>query len=188
MDHRNSLTLGIAEDEGHTRYHSESEVGSLRSDRGVIGGGTVLGTADYQTELRSLNRYWGLYFTDSFSLSDTLTLTLSGRHNLANVVLRDRYGSALNGNHDFERFNGAGGLAWQVSPELTAFAGYGEANRAPTAAELSCADASKPCRFPNAFLSDPALRQVVSRSVETGLRGHSGASDKSWSNSWSLAG
>lgn len=185
--HRNSLTLGVAEDEGHTRYHSESEVGALLSDRGVAGSGIVLGSADYMTELRSHNRTWGFYATDSFTVTDSLTLTVSGRHNLANVVLEDRYGSALNGNHNFERFNGAAGLAWKLMPSLTAFAGYGEANRAPTAAELSCADAAKPCRFPNAFLSDPPLRQVVSRSVEAGLRGHDEAADKSWSHSWSLA-
>ena len=187
LGHRNSLTLGVAEDEGHTRYHSESEVGSLLSDRGVQGSGIVLGSADYLTELRSRNRYWGFYATDSVNLTDGLTLTLAGRHNLASVVLADRYGSALNGNHSYERFNGAAGLAWALAPTLTAFAGYGEANRAPTAAELSCADVSKPCRFPNAFLSDPNLRQVVSRSVEAGLRGHDQAADKSWSQSWSLA-
>lgn len=188
FDHRNSLIMGVAEDEGHTRYRSQSEIGSLLSDRRVTGGGIVLGSSDYMTDLRSLNRYWGFYVTDSFNLTESLTLTVAGRHNLASVVLHDRYGSALNGSHDFERFNGAGGLAWQITPALTAFAGYGEANRAPTAAELSCADPNQPCRFPNAFLSDPALRQVVSRSVETGFRGQSIAADKSWSHAWSLAG
>lgn len=185
---RNSLIVGLSEDEGHTRYRSGSEVGSLLSDRGVAGGGIALGSSDYITDLRATNRYWGAYFTDSFDLTDRLTLTLSGRYNLARLVLADRYGSSLNGNHTFERLNGAGGLAWRITPSLTAFAGYGEANRAPTAAELSCADASRPCRFPNAFLSDPPLHQVVSRSVEAGFRGRSAADDKSWSHAWSLAG
>lgn len=184
----NTLVLGMSEDEGRTRYHSESEVGTLLADRGVGGGGAILGTSTYWTELRSLNRTIGVYFSDSLSLIDRLTLTLSGRYNAAQVVLADRFGTELNGDHMFERFNPAAGLAYQVMPELTAFAGYGEANRAPTAAELSCANPAKPCRFPNAFLSDPPLRQVVSRSVEMGLRGRAQAADGSWSHSWSLAG
>ncbi len=185
---RNTLVAGLSEDEGHTRYHSESEVGSLLGDRSVGGGGVILGSSTYWTQLDSLNRTMGVYFSDSLSLTDRLTLTFGGRYNAAEVVLKDRYGSDLNGRHMFERFNPAAGLAYQLTPELTAFGGYGEANRAPTAAELSCADPAKPCRFPNAFLSDPALKQVVSRSVEMGLRGRGEAADKSWSHTWSLAG
>jgi iron complex outermembrane receptor protein len=185
---RNTLIIGMSEDEGHTRYHSESEVGSLLSDRSVGGSGVILGTSTYWTQLGSVNRTIGAYFSDSLSLTDRLTLTLAGRYNAAKVTLRDRFGNDLNGDHVFERLNPAAGLAYQVTPELTAFAGYGEANRAPTAAELSCADATKPCRFPNAFLSDPPLKQVVSRSVEMGLRGRGEAADKSWSHNWSLAG
>ncbi|WP_170958821.1 TonB-dependent receptor [Magnetospirillum sp. 15-1] len=184
---RNTLVAGLSEDEGHTRYHSESEVGSLQGDRSVSGGGVILGTSTYWTELSSVNRTVGVYFSDSLSLTDRLTLTMSGRYNAAEVVLKDRFGTDLNGRHMYERFNPAAGLAYQLMPELTAFAGYGEANRAPTAAELSCADASKPCRFPNAFLSDPPLKQVVSRSVEMGLRGTGQAADKTWSHNWSLA-
>ncbi|KIL99479.1 Outer membrane receptor protein mostly Fe transport [Paramagnetospirillum magnetotacticum MS-1] len=185
---RNTLITGLSEDEGHTRYHSESEVGSLQGDRSIGGSGVILGTSTYWTDISAHNRTIGVYFSDTLSLTDRLTLTMAGRYNAAEVVLEDRFGTDLNGRHMYERFNPAAGLTYQLSPELTAFAGYGEANRAPTAAELSCADAAKPCRFPNAFLSDPSLRQVVSRSVETGLRGRSEAADKSWSHAWSLAG
>ena len=54
---------------------------------------------------------------------------------------------------------------------MSVFARYAESNRAPTAAELSCADPAEPCRVPNAFVSDPPLEQAVARSVEGGLRG-----------------
>ncbi|MGH6609750.1 MAG: TonB-dependent receptor domain-containing protein, partial [Burkholderiaceae bacterium] len=37
--------------------------------------------------------------------------------------------------------------------------------------ELTCADEDDPCRLPNAFLSDPPLQQVVSRSIQVGVRG-----------------
>ncbi len=45
------------------------------------------------------------------------------------------------------------------------------ANRAPTPAELSCADATAPCSLTNFFVGDPALKQVVAHTVEAGLRG-----------------
>ncbi len=41
----------------------------------------------------------------------------------------------------------------------------------PTPSELSCADPDDPCRLPNAFVSDPPLRQVVARTIESGVRG-----------------
>ncbi len=36
--------------------------------------------------------------------------------------------------------------------------------------ELTCADPEDPCRLPNGFVSDPPLEQVVTRTVEAGLR------------------
>jgi outer membrane receptor protein involved in Fe transport len=58
-----------------------------------------------------------------------------------------------------------------VTPWLTAYAGYAEANRAPTPAELSCAGPADSCSLANFFVGDPNLRQVVAHTVEAGLRG-----------------
>ena len=55
--------------------------------------------------------------------------------------------------------------------ELTAYAGYSEANRAPTPLELGCADPARPCIIAAFLVSDPPLKQVVSRTVEAGFRG-----------------
>jgi outer membrane receptor protein involved in Fe transport len=54
---------------------------------------------------------------------------------------------------------------------MTAYAGYSEANRAPTPLELGCADPAHPCIIAAFLVSDPPLKQVVSRTVEAGLRG-----------------
>ena len=54
---------------------------------------------------------------------------------------------------------------------MTAYAGYSEANRAPTPLELGCADPAHPCIVAAFLVSDPPLKQVVSRTVEAGLRG-----------------
>ncbi len=55
---------------------------------------------------------------------------------------------------------------------MTAYAGYSESNRAPTAGELSCADADSPCLLDAFLVSDPNLKQVISRTIEAGVRGH----------------
>src|SRR5262249_8225369 len=67
--------------------------------------------------------------------------------------------------------NPAAGLAWKLTPRLTAYAGYSEANRVPTALELACADPARPCTLENFLVSDPPLKQVVAETWETGLRG-----------------
>jgi len=79
------------------------------------------------------------------------------------------------------------GLTYTPPPSLTLFAAYGEASRAPSAVELSCADPDEPCRLPNAFVVDPPLEQVVRRSVEFGARGAFGPTRRP-AFSWSLAG
>ena len=64
---------------------------------------------------------------------------------MRSIVLEDQIGTALNGNHTFSRFNPMIGGTYKITPELTAYAGYSEANRAPTPLELACADPARPC-------------------------------------------
>ena len=63
------------------------------------------------------------------------------------------------------------GRPTRSSRNLTAYAGYSEANRAPTAAELSCADPALRASLDNLLIADPPLKQVVARTYEAGLRG-----------------
>ena len=63
------------------------------------------------------------------------------------------------------------GGTYKITPGLTAYAGYSEANRAPTPLELACADPARPCIIAAFLIADPPLKQVVSRTVEAGLRG-----------------
>jgi iron complex outermembrane receptor protein len=63
------------------------------------------------------------------------------------------------------------GGTFKITPDLTAYAGYSEANRAPTPLELGCANPLQPCIIDSFLVSDPPLKQVVSRTVETGMRG-----------------
>ena len=65
----------------------------------------------------------------------------------------------------------------------SAYFSYSEANRAPTAIELGCADPTQPCNLPNALVADPPLKQVVARTFEAGIRS-TGESKLKWSAGW----
>jgi outer membrane receptor protein involved in Fe transport len=63
------------------------------------------------------------------------------------------------------------GATYKLAPGASFYTGYSESNRAPTPAELSCADPLRPCLLENFLVSDPPLKQVVGRTVEAGFRG-----------------
>ncbi len=171
----NHFVLGANVDRGETRFRASSEVAALTLDRGFasptvlidIAGGPIT-----PVHLKTTNTYYGVYASNIFDVTPDLSLTLSGRFNSAKTKLRDQIGTALNGDHAYDRFNPGVGLTYKITPSVTAYARYSEANRVPTPAELSCADENAPCSLANFFVSDPPLNQVVSRSIETGLRGH----------------
>ena len=121
--------------------------------------------------LRATNRYTGLYALDTFDVTDAFSITAGGRINHARIQLEDQIGTALNGEHTFSRFNPIIGGTYKINSGLTAYAGYSEANRAPTPLELACADPARPCIIAAFLIADPPLKQVVSRTVEAGLRG-----------------
>ncbi len=188
----NVLTLGVSADLADVGFTSTSEVGSLTPDRTVAGSGLLAGIYGeapddvFNTGLDTANSAIGLYFSDTLSFTDRTHLTVSGRFNHARIEIADRLGTSLDGEHTFSRFNVGAGLVHQFSEAASVFGRYAESNRAPTAAELSCADPAEPCRVPNAFISDPPLEQAVARSVEGGLRGRVG-DGSGWRLNWSVA-
>jgi outer membrane receptor protein involved in Fe transport len=173
----NVLVIGASVDLAAVAFGSSSEVGTLTGDRTVSGSGLyagILGEAPddrFNTSLETENRAFGFYVTDTLSLTENLHVTLSGRYNDVRLDIRDQLGTSLDGDHRFTRVNPAAGVVYAVSPAWSIFGRYSESSRAPTAAELSCADPDEPCRVPNAFVSDPPLEQAVARSVEGGFRG-----------------
>jgi len=64
------------------------------------------------------------------------------------------------------------GATYKLTPAVTIYGSYAEANRAPTPLELGCSDPVRPCLIDNALVGDPDLKQVVAHTVEGGLRGH----------------
>ena len=180
LGHANHLTVGVSFDGAQTTFTGEGLIGGLTDvSREFIGPGVVIDEPGNNVPVRAAisDAYSGVFATDTFNLTKSLALTLSGRFNMAEVDLRDENGGDLTGNHAFNRFNPAAGLTWRIAPFLTAYGGYSEANRAPTPAELSCAGPQNSCSLANFFVGDPDLKQVIARTFEGGLRGHTNLAD-----------
>lgn len=168
-ERENQLILGGTIDSNEVDFDSSTELGTLDETRQAIPGGSFV--LDSFTRVKSDTDNYSIFFSDTFSLTPELALTVSGRYNRTQIKLRDQLGTALNGDHKYDRFNPAAGATYTFSPAISLYAGYNESNRAPSPVELTCADPEDPCRLPNAFLSDPPLEQVVAKTWETGLRG-----------------
>ena len=186
----NFLLAGISYDEGESDYRADTELGIFADDRSVIPFGLKPlylggdceddgGTLECEektyiaTKLTAENTYYGIYFHDALSVNDELTLSLAGRYNRAEIDIKDASGNEpkLNGKHTFTRFNPAIGMNYKLGERASVFASYHEANRAPTAVELTCAEEEDPCRLPTSMVADPPLEQVVNRTIELGTRG-----------------
>lgn len=165
----NQLIIGASADESDVHFNSSTELGSLDETRQAIGSGVLV--EDAFVELKTRTRNQSVFITDTWTANEKTAVTLSGRFNKTDIELRDQLGTSLNGDHDYSRFNPAAGVSYSASSTLNLFAGYSESSRAPSPMELTCADPEDPCRLPNAFLSDPPLKQVVAKTVEVGARG-----------------
>ncbi|MEQ1578339.1 MAG: TonB-dependent receptor [Hyphomicrobium sp.] len=184
----NQFLIGGSYDHGKVAYDTSSELGSIGDRFVVTGAGFIVTEPDdlLPRNLTSENDYYGLYFSNALDLTDAFTLTVGGRYNNATIKLTDLTGNfpGLNVTSRFERFNPMIGGTYKVMPGLSVYGGYSEANRAPTAAELSCANPLNPCLIESFLTDDPPLLQVVSHTAEVGLRGEqlsNGGQKLSWS-------
>jgi len=191
LNHDNYFIMGASIDTSSVNFHSNSRLGYIYPDlfvgpnAEVAGTGTVIHNIPDPTappeftvlfepvKLRAYNSYYGLYAADTFDITSQLSFTLGARFNLAEIQMKDAGGNSpeLNGSHTFSRINPLVGLTYRVTPDISAYIGYSEANRAPTPLELNCADPNRPCLLENSLVSDPPLKQVVSHTYEIGLRG-----------------
>ena len=189
----NQMITGVGYFDGETTFNSRLELAGLdpvtRSTKGL---GTGAFWRGGNTDIDTNTRTWSLYFTDTLELGDELALTIAGRYNNTEVVLRDQSGlrPELNGDHKYTRFNPSSGLTWNPDPDTTWYASFSISSRVPTPIELACNedifelarkyaqergedpdDIDFECRLPNAFLADPHLEDVVTQTVELGVRG-----------------
>lgn len=171
----NKFVGGVSFDGGVSTFAASTLVGGVIASNGVFTGpGVTIDQPDgsvVPVRVGITNAYYGAYFADVYSLTQRLAVSLSGRLNLAQIDLHDQTGTALDGQHFYARFNPGIGLTYRLSPGLSAYASYSEANRVPTPSELSCASPQSPCTLANFFVGDPGLKQVIARTIEVGLRG-----------------
>ncbi len=170
----NIFIAGASVDHGEVKTTSIAELGTLDTQNfTVAGSGTYLtGPIDIApVSLKTTTNYYGLFFTDTLDLTKSLSATVGGRYNYEELDLVDPTG-LLTGTHVYTRFNPMAGLTYKLMPNLSAYGGYSEANRAPTPAELGCADPAQPCLMQNFLVSDPPLKQVVSKTWQAGFRGN----------------
>lgn len=201
----NHFVMGSSYDHGRVQYRASSELGYFLPKYVVQGTGITLTGRDNldpdpdeaeelnasevtPRSLTTLNDYVGIYAANTLDLTDRLALTLGGRWNYARIEIQNTGEESLdklNGINEFYRFNPSAGLTYKLFPGLSAYGGYSEANRAPTASEIACSDPENPCIIESALASDPPLKQVVSKTWEAGLRGElaswNGAEHLDWS-------
>jgi outer membrane receptor protein involved in Fe transport len=171
----NLFVAGLSYDHGRSRYRTSSELGTITDKFVVEGSGILVGGPDEiaPRDLISENTYWGVYFSNALDVTDQLTVTVGGRYNHATIELEDQTGlfDELNATNTYERFNPMAGANLRLLSGVSVYGGYSESNRAPTPAELGCAEPDNPCLIESFLTDDPPLEQVVGRTGEVGLRG-----------------
>ena len=127
LNKKNQLVVGISADLGRAGFTQQSQPAQFNASRGTEPVGPSVPVTDAATR----NRYYGLFATDTLSLDEHWTLTLSGRANLARILIADRSGLApgLNSRSTYARFNPAVGLNFNPTPRLTTYASYNEGMR-----------------------------------------------------------
>jgi hypothetical protein len=104
---KNHVAGGFSFDGGGTMFTGSQTIGSLTPARYVVAPMVEVDQADLSAApvwLFTTDRYYGVFFTGLLSLTPklTLTLSLSGRFNLADIDLNGELGASLNGSHSFD--------------------------------------------------------------------------------------
>lgn len=164
---------GVSHDRSKTTFEQTEAEGDLDPTRAVVP------TDDPETDalIAGRTRTSSLYASATWEASPALHVTASGRYNRTRVTTVDRgrielgLPTTLDGDATYSKLNPALGATWKASEALTVYGGWSQGNRAPSPIENGCSDPANPCVLPNALQSDPPLAQVVSRTVEAGVRG-----------------
>jgi len=178
------LSVGASYDRARNDFEQSEAKGELDATRAVV----VTEDAEVNAAIAGTSRTASVFVSDVVTLAPGLNLTLSGRYSDTRVRTTDvgratlGLDTALDGEGKYTKFNPAAGLTWQLSPALTVYGGFSQGTRAPSPIELGCSDPDHACVLPNALQADPPLKQVVSRTLEAGVRGSIGT-DLRWNAS-----
>ncbi len=101
----NHAVVGAAFDGAQTKFDATVYVGGLTADtRAYVGPGVLIdepGNAPVSVAVS--DALYGVFASDTLDLTPSLSLTVSGRFNDAEIDLHDRLGGDLSGNHNYSR-------------------------------------------------------------------------------------
>lgn len=193
FDHENRFSAGATFDSASVGFFSQTQIGQIGAQLLVQPTSLIVDTPEgtpfsaTPVRLGAFDRVYGLYVADTYDVTARLSLTASGRYNLAFIDLRDQRGTELTGDNRYTHLNPAIGAAYKVTALLTTYAGISQNTRTPTASEMECSDPARPCLLPSNLASDPPiLRQVVAHTTELGMRGQFFSATHSGRIAWNL--
>jgi iron complex outermembrane recepter protein len=199
LGHSNRLSLGAAVDYAATSFYTAAQLGVINSQLLVEPSDLIVYTPENSAaavdngdptpvSVDSINKNVGAYVTDALDLTPDLTVTASGRYNVAHIELADQLGTNLTGTSRFVHFNPAIGATYRLSPAATLYGGVATNTRTPTASEIECSNPLTPCLLPTNLAGDPPnLRQVISHTTELGVRGKGSDSTQGGAWAWNLS-
>ncbi|HEU4459813.1 MAG TPA: TonB-dependent receptor [Methylibium sp.] len=171
--------VGASVDTAKVRYRQLEREGFFTPERGVIADEGE--EAELSANVEGKTTSFGLFVTDTWSLTGQTHLTATARYNRSTVsnqlTTRDDDTDVLeakpNERFTYNSVNPAIGLAHRLGASTrtpTLYANLARNTRVPTVIELGCADPEEPCRLPSGLQADPYLKQVKSTTVEAGAR------------------
>jgi outer membrane receptor for Fe3+-dicitrate len=167
--------LGASVDRATVHYEQTEQEAVFTADRGVQ---ALDGPPEPSVRVTGRTESGGVYGTDTWQVVEGTFVTGTVRFNQSRVgnqlttvddvinELRAQPREAFT----YRSLNPALGVSHRIDAGLTLFANVARNNRVPTVIELGCADPEAPCRLPAGLVSDPFLKQVISTTVEAGLR------------------
>jgi outer membrane receptor protein involved in Fe transport len=160
------LLFGASVDLAKVSYGQTAQDAWFASDRGVVADPAAPVLPGASVDGHSATS--GVYASDTWRMARGTFLTASARFNHASVV--NTLAGQPTERFTYNRLNPSLGMVHELGGGTTLFANIADSNRVPTVIELGCADPLQPCRLPVGLQSDPYLKQVLSRTVEAGLR------------------
>lgn len=163
------LVLGADAAVAHISHDQFAQDGVFDARRFALP--TAPGAGAQEVALRGRTRRIGIFIGDTYELRAGTQLTASARWGSTQV--RNELGQPeplVPETFRYRKLNPALGVTHALGRETTLFASASQGNRVPTALELGCADAARPCVLPTGLQADPFLEQVVARTYELGAR------------------
>jgi outer membrane receptor protein involved in Fe transport len=162
------FAVGAEAARGKVRHEQSTIAGTFDPARVALAGG---GPVADEVTLSGRTGRISLYAADAVDLSPRTQLSLAGRWDRTRV--RNALGHPaplVEEGFTYSKLNPSAGLTHAWNDALTLFGSASQGTRVPTALELGCADPTQPCVLPTGLQADPFLKQVVSRTLEAGLR------------------